>query len=149
LDRSEVKRIVESNIVDMKYRLGLGQWDVRVEFDLRETPPGEAACFVTRGQNTWHIDYETALIKLDPDQLETEEDVLDVLRHELFHLLAAPLSIARNALKPLLEADPVRRDMVDSVWTHAVERVIKNIERMHRGLTRKDGPAPAPSAPEG
>jgi hypothetical protein len=148
VDRSKVSEVVARHIDDLKLKLGLGQWDVVVEFDLREPPGGVSGNFITRGRNNWNIDYEKAYIQLDPDSFESEEDVLEALRHELFHLIDAPYTIAWNALKPILEADPVRLEMIDSVWTHATERTVKNIERMYRGLTRKEDPTcPTPSTP--
>jgi hypothetical protein len=133
MDRSAVRAIVEREIGPLKARLGISHWSVAVAFDLRE-PSGH---FSTRGECNFHVDYDKATICFDPDQLDDEAEVLHVLRHELFHIIISPFSIFMNSVRPFLNTDPVKFDMADSVFTHAMERAVINLERMFEGLTAK------------
>jgi hypothetical protein len=138
LDQSAVERIVRREIEPLKEKLGLRDWGIKVHFDLKS----ESIEAIASGECNWLIDYEKATIRLAPAELETEEEVIEVLRHEMFHIVLAPISIYANAIRPALEGDAARRAMAESVFTHAVERMVINLERMYRGLT-----AGAPQAP--
>jgi hypothetical protein len=139
MDRSAVKAIVERELGPLKARLGLAHWSVTVDFDLRE-PSGN---FSTCGQCNFHVDYDKATIGFDPDRLDDEAEVLHVLRHELFHLVVSPFSIFMNSIRPLLNTDPVKSDMAESVLTHAMERAVINVERLYEGLTKSPDAPPA------
>jgi hypothetical protein len=134
-----VQAIADRELGPLKGRLGLERWDISVHCDLKVDDPGD---FTTRGECTWHVDYDTAVIRLVPDRLNTEAEVIEVLRHELFHVVLAPISIYKNAIRPALTADETKYAMAESVYTHAVERMAINLERMYQGLT-----AGAPQAP--
>jgi hypothetical protein len=143
MDRSAVKAIVEAHIDEYKEILGIAHWHITVGFDLRD-PHAKAT---VSGECTWYIDYERAAIRLDPDALDSEEEVLEVLRHELMHIVIAPISVFWNMVKPLLKDDPTRMEMANSVHTHSIERCIINLERMYQNLSHKAGPCPTPSTP--
>jgi hypothetical protein len=145
LDRSAVKAIVEAHIDEYKEILGIAHWHVTVGLDLRDS---DAKATVS-GECTWYIDYERAAIRLDPDALDSEEEVLEVLRHELFHILLAPFSIFWGAVEPLFKGNATTRATLHSVRIHAVERCLINIERLYGNLTRKEDPpcsTPSPSS---
>jgi hypothetical protein len=145
LDRSAVQAIADRELGPLMGRLGLERWDISVYCDLKADEPG---AFGTRGQCTWQADYDTAVIRLAPDNLNTEAEVIEVLRHELFHAVLAPISIFKNAIRPALAADETKWAMADSVFTHTVERLVIGLERMYRGLTAGVPEAP-PAAREG
>jgi hypothetical protein len=134
MDRSAVRKVVEDNIEGLVQKLGIPHWRIVIDYDLRDD---EAL-----GQCTWRVDYNSASISLDVDSFKDGEHVLKVLRHELFHVLLSPYSVVRNAIGPLLDQDPIKKAMIESVWTHSMEKAIINLERMYNGLTDKPPEAP-------
>lgn len=148
MDRSKVKEIVEANLHDLKCRFGLHHWDITATFDLHEDDGGSR--FTTRARCLFYVDYEKAEIRFNPDELDTDDDVLEALRHELFHLILAPFHIAWDALRPVVEADELRCNMARSIVTHATERAVKGLERLYHGLTHElaeRDPEPCPPPP--
>jgi hypothetical protein len=133
MDRSQVKKVVDDNINELMDKFGIPHWNLVIDYDLRDDH--------ATGECTWRVDYNSATISLDVDAFKDEAHVLKVLRHELFHILLAPYSVVQNALGPLLEQDPIRKAMIESVWVHSMEQAIINLERMYQGLT---GEPPAP-----
>jgi hypothetical protein len=131
MDRSKVKEIVEASLGPLVSRLGIDRWTIGVDYDLRESD----GLTRSRGLCNWHPDYDKASINLDPDSFGSEEEVAKVLRHELFHVLLAPYTVFLNAVKPLMQDDPIKAAMAEAIWTHACERAVINLERMYVGLT--------------
>jgi hypothetical protein len=144
LDRSAVERIARREIGPLKERLGLRDWEIKLRFDLKS----EGDATIASGECNWLIDYERATINLAPAELETEEEVIEVLRHEMFHVVLAPISIYANAVRAALGGAAARRAMAESVYTHAVERMAINLERMYQGLMA-GAPQTPPAAREG
>lgn len=134
MDRSAVKTIVDREIELLMERLGIPHWKIRVEYEVEQPSNGR----VRNGECEWLVDYNSATVRLNPDSLEDEAHVLKVLRHELFHILLSPYSVAHNVILPLTEADSVKDKMLQSVWTHAMEQAIINLERMYNGFMKGD-----------
>lgn len=149
MDRSAVKAIVEREIEGLQLRLGIPHWRIVVDYDLRRSNEG----YTTQGECGWRVDYNKASISLDPDAFDDERETLEVLRHELFHLLLSPFTVFLNTIKPLLRNDRSRSDMAENVWTYASEQAVINLERMYRGLTapppedRPENPGDAAKCP--
>lgn len=138
MDRTVVKAIVDREIGPLMRRLGIRHWGVVVDYDLRRSADG----FEARGECNWHPDYDKAAISLDPDAFADEAEVLEVLRHELFHVVLSPFTVFLNAVKPLTRDDEVKAEMAHSVWDHASEMAVINLERMYLGLTKPAEPSP-------
>jgi hypothetical protein len=142
MDRSAVKAIVERELAPLAGRLGVGHWKLTLRFDLRA---GDAD-WEAQGRCLKYVDYDKAIISLDPDALADEAEVIRVLTHELLHVVLAPFDVLFNAMGPLLEKDGALRAVLDSVRTNAVEQAVVNLERMVRNLTAPPPDAPAPPA---
>lgn len=127
MDRSECNRLIEKHRKTILSLMGLNLW--RVQFDEyanMRTPHGHTQM----GECNWLIDYEKATITLNPEEFESEVDLVQTLRHECIHILLAPFSIVHEALDPLLAEDKVRQNMIESVWAHSMERTVLCVERM-------------------
>lgn len=70
-----LSKVVDDLLARMREPLGLDRWTIKVEFG-----PGEntAACSAMP-------EYETALISVDPDRLQTGDELDEILAHELAH----------------------------------------------------------------
>lgn len=140
MDKSKVREIVKSHAERLMEQLGLPHWSIDFYYELRLSD----ATRTVKGQCTRTIDYNQAAIELDPDAFDDETDILKILRHELFHVVLSPFDLFHHAAEELWKDDPVKKAVLDTVWTHAVEQAAINLERMYRGLTR-----PQPLAIEG
>jgi hypothetical protein len=133
MDRSAAKAIVDAHLDELQALLGIQHWRVRVSYDpLESERPG----WDTLGNCFANPDYDSSLINLNADALDNEEQVLSVLRHELFHVVLSPYNVVENLLAPVLEGDATKRGMFASIWTHAMEQTVINLERMFVALTK-------------
>jgi hypothetical protein len=126
MDRSAVRAIVERELEPLRERLGLGHWDLDIEYG-----PIEGG---QRGRCSRAADYDRATIELDPEQVEDEADALKVLRHELFHLVHSPFDLYSCAVDNA-GLGKTMDDVLDRVWRHACEKTVINLERLYQGLT--------------
>jgi hypothetical protein len=141
MDRSAVKAIVERELNPLARRLGVSHWELTVKFDLRDGDGGRG----TQGRCTKYVDYDKAIISLDPDSLADEAEVVRVLIHELLHIVLAPFDVLVNAVGPVLKRDETLAAVLDSVRMNAVEQAVVNLERMYRNLTAPPPGTPAPA----
>ena len=139
MDRSAVKAIVDREIEPIMKRLGIPHWKIRIGYEPRTAPDDNGV--VWKGECLKKVDYNSAGITLNPEAFDNEEEVLGTLRHELFHVVLAPIDVLTNALAPLLESDPIRQAMAESIRYHVIEKCVINLERMYYGLTHVD-PSP-------
>lgn len=74
-------------------------------------------------------DYETASLIFDAAKLDTEEDVIDAVRHELFHVLLAEFeTFRRSSYQHVLT--PAAQDSLEVLWTSCSERTVVRLERL-------------------
>lgn len=132
MDRSAVRRIVEANLARLMGELGVRHWTVDVDYDFRGHDDGTPGRTVGRCVNL--LDYDRATIHLDPDGLDDEAEVLDVLRHELFHVVLAPYDLFGNVVEELTKGNPKLDKAAARVWRHAQERAVAALERMYENL---------------
>ena len=138
MDVSQAKAIVERDLEGLLDTFGLGHWDVRVDLDaIRDEGPN------TIGISSPNADYEHAYIRLDAEAIATEDKLLRVLRHELFHVVVSPLRVYREAANQHLRRGSPAYGSDQRTWEHFEEQVICNLERLYKGLT-----ATAKAAPE-
>jgi hypothetical protein len=133
MDRSAVKKVVDDNIEGLLEKLGIAHWKVRISYDLRSgTEIARHSGYCTR-----LVDYNKAHVEIDCDECDDEAEVLKILRHELFHIVLAPIDILTNALDAAVTKDEALRGAMESIRTHAIEKAVINLERMWHGLTDK------------
>jgi hypothetical protein len=138
LDRSEVKRIVETNLAEMARKLGINHWEIKVVTDLY----GDEVS----GECTRLLDYESARINLNVDLMDDEEKLLRILRHELFHIVLSPFDLLDSALARMDLAADVKA-LLERIFDNCQEHGVRNLERMWNASQPRVEPEPE-SEPE-
>jgi cobalamin biosynthesis protein CbiG len=142
LDRSVVERIARRELEPLKEKLGIPHWDVMIVLedieDRPDTPRGQRDI----AESIPHPPYNQARIGIDPDQIEDEEHLLKVIRHELFHILLSPYRVYRHVQSATIRAGSPADEQEDRLWRYCDEQAVINLERMHRGLTAGAHQAP-------
>lgn len=128
MDASEVIRIADKHLPKMLWQLQLNMWTVRVD---------TASLQGMKASIRFEHEYENAVITIDPEQTQDERDVLDSLRHELFHIIHADFQLFRAvALQGVMQQDA---DAMDQVYDYACEKTVLRLERMfEHGLGSPD-----------
>ena len=126
MDRSAVKAVVERELPELQRRFGLGHVTITVEYGPRENPQHEADC----GRN---CNYNTAIIGFDPEKTKDETELVENLRHELFHVVLTPFDLLWHLMTVGLVGDDMIR--AERLWTFSAEQTVIALERLHAGLT--------------
>lgn len=120
MDKSAVKGLVDRYLVDLRDALGMHQWTVNMVYG--PIAGGAAGCVLADPK------YREATITLDPEQFETEERVLDVLVHELSHLMHANAKTYRLAVDKVVSSEVEL--VLDELYDLMVETWATNLEAM-------------------
>jgi len=129
MDASQVRAIVGKYAPALMEKLGIPHWSIVFYYDLRE----QKGSFAKRGECIRQVRYDKAAISFDPEEFGTEDEVLKNLRHELIHVVLAPFDLFWHAAEAHWTDDPVRTEIMNTVWDHAVEQAVINIERVCEG----------------
>lgn len=133
LDRSETKRIVDSNIERLMREFGIPHWRIEVSY---EALTGARAVCITQDIGS----YERAEFKFDPEQFDSEEQLIRTLEHELLHVVSYPMIQYGHTVERALPDSQPLRDMDNEVFRHLNESMIRNLERLVFGLRAVKGP---------
>lgn len=120
MDESQVRKLVNDNLKQMRWALQLQDWDVDIVY--AHTDDG------TQAECTPGPGHRNAEIVLVPPSQKNQEDTLKSLQHELLHLFPADFEIYRKAVGQLL--DDKDFNAIDEFFRYAVERTVNQIERM-------------------
>jgi hypothetical protein len=131
MDHSEAEAIVRREVKPMLELLGVGHWQVTVHFAALDLDPR----FGTRARVFTYPAYDKAVIEMDPPAFRDEADLIESLRHEVFHILLAPFDVLMETLGPALKHDDVLAETLQSVRQHACEQAVINLERLYDNLT--------------
>lgn len=151
MDKSKCREVVDQYIKPMMNLLGVQAWDVTV---LYVPPPQDPRWMAACSRNP---PYQRATIWIDPERHDTEEEVLNSLRHELIHVVLNPFDTYRGIMTCDIDKGSTIDRIEDEAWTMAVENAVLAIERIFDwGLkaklaTIKDAmtfPTPAEPAPD-
>ena len=123
MDKSEVKAIVDRNIKPMMALLGVQHWKINVLYEPCTNPNWVASC-------ARNIAYQKATITIDPSRADSEEDVIDSLRHELIHVLLAPFDAYRGIMTSHLTQGDTLDRIEDEAWEVAIENTVLAVERI-------------------
>jgi hypothetical protein len=136
MDRSEVKRIVDAVISREMDCAGVGHFKITVAYGPVSAPVKEG----WRDQADCHrmVNYDRARITIDPEQIENKDELLDVLRHELFHVATSPFMLFIEAVSCFVPKESW--EAVEAVRMYAEEQAVINLERMRRNLISEFGP---------
>lgn len=138
MDRSEVKAVVDREIVALRDALGLNHWSITFSYDP-----------IDSGQANWQMhgnveikpEYDKAYVRLNPESFDTPDEVFHTLRHELLHVVLSPYDVYRKVIAPMFEAEPIATKMAEAAWTQSIEQAVIHLERMYRGLNGKARPS--------
>jgi hypothetical protein len=72
---------------------------------------------------------EQACIEVDPAQVRDEESLVKTMEHELIHCVVAPFDAFADAAREWIPEGPAR-ESARRVWNDAMERAVRNVERM-------------------
>lgn len=119
MELSQARRIVNGALRRMRAHLWIQNWTIDVVYEKLDDG--------TMGLCTPDPRYRRASISLDLAEIETADKLLEVLRHELIHVVLAPyLAFRRMAYQftPSKEVD----DALDVAYQLAEENVLQTLE---------------------
>lgn len=121
MNTPEVRAIVRDHMDGFLYALRLKDWHVTVNY----SRPDNGV------MGTCHADpsYRTALIEIDPAQMDNEYDVIFTLRHELLHCLHSQFEVYRKQIFQLVH-DTMVLNALDQAFNHASEVTVTSMEDM-------------------
>lgn len=133
MDRSAVKAIVDREIEGLKSLLGIEGWKIRVGYHAEDS---DGDGHLRRGECTRMVDYGAAYITINPEAFEAESEVVETLRHELFHVVLAPFDLYWSAVERMDSDDRGDvRAVLSRVWDHSCERAVANLDKMFSRLS--------------
>ena len=132
MDRSEAKKIIERELPKLRKAMGLGHWDYSWSLGPCSSREERGEKIVTRAYCNIALEYEKFFIQIDSDEIDDEETLLSILRHELFHVVLAPFELVRETFVPDFEDEPPSKEMRSTrkVWHHSVEKAVIALERL-------------------
>lgn len=122
MDKSQVEKIINENIQVMASQLGLANW--KITFYYRALDDAKMKIRLHE-----ILSYKRAVITVDSECVETMEDVLNSLRHELLHIVAAPFTQAMYTVGKAIK-DEFLTDVLNEVYRHHEEELIRNFEQV-------------------
>lgn len=123
LEVSQVRALVEAHMPRMVQQFQLNDWWIYTKYE-------QLSDVDWRGQvDLGQADYKRATIRFNVLFLDSDEDVLRVLRHELLHLLLAPFEIYDDVVYQYVHEDAVATKVRSRMRTHALEMIVGNLER--------------------
>lgn len=134
-DRSIVRAFCHVHVQRMVDFLGVCDW--RVDWELHRLQGNDI------GSIQILPDYHRATITFDMDHLEDDQDMLDVIFHEVAHILVSKFDVARD----IIIQGEVMEGGQRRAWTHAGEQTLCRLEWLWRnhlrslyldGFTRSD-----------
>ena len=120
MDKSELRPIVNRNIVHLVEQLRLWEWHIDVYYEHIE---GAAS-----GVVEVNAPYQRAHITLDPDGLNDEETALFALRHELIHVFLWPFHAFGHFAQAKSGGELSDEDHHTFVFYN--ERMVRNVEHL-------------------
>ncbi len=124
MDRSECEALGRKHLGPLMNFLGVGEWLVTFKISRLEDDT-DATC-------SRNLPYDLATVEFDPNQIKDVDHFLDVLAHELFHIVLAPFDLYRSHYCAALEPKSTEDKREDVLWANSVERTILNLERLWR-----------------
>jgi hypothetical protein len=130
MDKSAVEKIVREAAPGLSKTFGLSFWAIRFAFDVLPGSDKSTTC----GAVDALVSYNVATIRINPEAMNDEAEVLGTLRHELFHIAISPMNLFSEAIAAL-GLNEQGANVLDRVWTHAIEQTVLGLERMYANLT--------------
>lgn len=123
LDISQIKETTEKAIEFYKVAFGLRDWRISVEYGIPKAENPE----LIYAQVDAIYERQRATILINPTMFTDEEQLLETIRHEMFHLITSPVSMLYNFLPEQHQA----------LIQYIEESIIRGLERMYEGMLQK------------
>lgn len=127
LDLSEVRRIVDENIRALRWIFQLQEWHISIT---DEAIDGNAKGERIPARVTTDSRYRTVRLQIDPSAMDSREELLWSVIHELAHVMHAELNLYRQALSKTV--DDTVFSVLEEIYIQACERIAWQIESMIR-----------------
>lgn len=125
MKKKQAQDLLDRFFDPMRHTLGIGHY----QLNLALKRLGLADSGAVGGMVARRLNYHSADIYLDPENLENPEAFLRTLRHEMIHVLLADFDHFK-AMALTAAPEGLAREMLETTWTHASELTVLNIERM-------------------
>lgn len=119
MDATKVRSVYDAHIRNLMWALCLNAWQINVR-------PEKLAENVA-GQYRVDFEYRRASIAIDPDENETETDVLDTLFHELLHVALSAYCMPLNLARDLAHSSDATTG-INEAFRNASELTVHQIE---------------------
>lgn len=126
LPKERIIALLDDHFDTMRHQLQVGHWALNVLVEPIKD-------FDTVAEVHMFGDYDKATITIDPRKHHSDEDVLRSLRHEMLHLHLNPVEIYSETMGEMLEPLDESGSLYAAeqrLRTHAIERMVLNLERM-------------------
>ena len=127
LTAEEMRPMVEELLPAWMKKLGCPHWEVSVVYGPCAHPEWSASC-------QREVEYEIAVITLDPAHHFTREDVERSLVHELLHVKLAIFDLYRNVVTQNRGDNTAAAREEAVLFTYCVERAVKELRRLVVGM---------------
>lgn len=128
MDQSRVQKVIDEHLKSLTEQLGVERWKITIGVGRCENP--EHSAEVSRD-----TPYNLASIMIDSERHHSEETALEDLKHELVHLVLAPMDAYRDVMRKSLIPE-IRDSGIESIqWHYAIEQCVINVMRAISGKT--------------
>jgi len=142
MDRSQLESFFRTHLASMMDHLCVGHWTITA----RAEPNSDSNL---AGSCERELDYEWAVIRMNPELFETDTKALDTLFHELAHVILAPFDLYREAQTQHIAKGTPEERQDSRIFNHAVEQCVMNLERLWRSAGIRDAYLERLTKPDG
>lgn len=123
MDAETADAILKRHIVPLMERLRLDDWHVEVTTIEGETDDG------IPGRVTVSYEYRRAYITIDASQIDEEDELARVLRHELIHVVLWPMHATGALMEAALPVNRAGHALLTALTDHR-ELLVGQVERV-------------------
>jgi hypothetical protein len=131
MEQSELKEVADRHIAPIRDLLCLGHWRITPAYESIDKGGVAAQCYADANYDHAKIVFDAAKIEAD------EEKIVELIFHELSHVVLSPLDLVGNLALSMLEGNTAACAAIQVIHEHACEQAVINLERIWRcGLAR-------------
>lgn len=119
MDATKVRTIYDAHARNLMWALCLNAWQINVRPEKLDED--------VSGHYSANFEYRRATISIDPGEVETEEDVLNVLFHEFLHIALTAYAMPHNLAQRLARSDDATAG-INEAFRNASELTVHQLE---------------------
>lgn len=127
MDKVAVKKFLESQLPRLQNEFGLSHWSISI---LLEPLKGDAAECRTADLGS----YDRAILVFDHKKFKGEEDLLQILEHELLHVVSFAMEQYSRTIDKALPVQNGIKRLDNELFRHHNEQLIRSMERLIAGI---------------